>query len=163
MKRVHDAFPNKSQQWTEGGAVITSPEFQTDWSQWAATFAGVLKSWGCSIVGWNLALDEDGKPNMGPGQSGGIVTIHSKTKKITRCGQYWAFAHYSKVMQRGARVLATHGTLPDIEHVAAKNPDGSYVLVLINRGGLERWVPCALEGSRLQIKLPRNSVATLLW
>jgi glucosylceramidase len=88
MKRVHDAFPNKRQQWTEGGAVITSPEFQTDWSQWASTFAGVLKNWGCSIVGWNLALDEEGKPNMGPGQSGGIVTIHSKTQKITRCGQY---------------------------------------------------------------------------
>jgi glucosylceramidase len=163
MKRVHDAFPNKRQQWTEGGAVITSPEFQTDWSQWASTFAGVLKNWGCSIVGWNLALDEEGKPNMGPGQSGGIVTIHSKTQKITRCGQYWAFAHYSKAMQRGARVLATHGTLPNIEHVAAKNPDGSYVLVLINRGGLERLVPCVLEKSGLEIKLPRNSVATLLW
>jgi choline dehydrogenase-like flavoprotein len=96
MTRIHEAFPNKHAQWTEGGAVITSPDFQTDWSKWAATFAGVLKNWGCSIVVWNLALDEQGKPNMGPRQSGGIVTIHSKTQEITLCGQYWAFAHYSK-------------------------------------------------------------------
>jgi len=163
MKRVHDAFPNKHQQWTEGGAVITSPDFETDWSQWAAVFAGVLKNWGCSIVGWNLALDESGKPNMGPGQSGGIVTIHSRTQEITRCGQYWAFAHFSKVMQRGARVLATQGTLPGIEHVAVKNPDGSYVLVLVNRSGLERMVRCIVENNELQVTLPRNSVATLLW
>src|SRR5271169_4833251 len=44
----------------------------------------------------------------GTGQSGGIVTIHSKTQEITRCGQYWAFAHYSKLMQRGARGLALY-------------------------------------------------------
>jgi len=163
MTRVHEAFPNKHAQWTEGGAVIISPDFQTDWSKWAATFAGVLKNWGCSIVGWNLALDEEGKPNMGPGQSGGIVTIHSKTQEITRCGQYWAFAHYSKLMQRGARVLASHGELADISHVAVENPDGSYVLVLSNQSGLERLVPCSLGSYKLQVKLPQNSVATLLW
>jgi glucosylceramidase len=163
MTRVHDSFPNKHAQWTEGGAVITSPDFETDWSKWSATFTGVLKNWGCSIVGWNLALDEEGKPNMGPGQSGGIVTIHSKTQKITRCGQYWAFAHYSKLRQRGARVLASRGQFADIDHVAVKNPDGRYVLVLTNRGGLERMVPCSLGSYELQMTLPRNSVATLLW
>jgi glucosylceramidase len=163
MTRVHDAFPNKHAQWTEGGAVITSPDFETDWSRWAATFAGVLKNWGCSIVGWNLALDEEGKPNMGPGQSGGIVTIHSKTQKITRCGQYWAFAHYSKLVQRGARVLASYGELENISHVAVENPDGSYVLVLANQSGLERLVPCSFGSYELQVKLPHNSVATLLW
>jgi glucosylceramidase len=163
MTRVHDAFPNKHAQWTEGGAVITSPDFETDWSKWSAVFTGVLRNWGCSIVGWNLALDEEGKPNLGPGQSGGIVTIHSKTQKITRCGQYWAFAHYSKVMQRGARVLASHGELAGVDHIAVKNPDGSYVLVLTNHGGLDRLVPCSLGPHELQMKLPRNSVATLLW
>jgi len=163
MTRVHEAFPNKHAQWTEGGAVITSPDFQTDWTKWAAIFAGVLKNWGCSIVGWNLALDEAGKPNMGPGQSGGIVTIHSKTLEITRCGQYWAFAHFSKWMQRGARVLASHGELLDISHLAVENPDGSYVLVLVNQSGLERLVPCSLGSYELQVKLPQNSVATLLW
>jgi glucosylceramidase len=66
---------------------------------------------------------------MGPGQSGGIVTIHSKTQKIIRCRQYSASAHDSKVMQRGARVLASHGDLTGIDHVAAKNLDGSYVIV----------------------------------
>jgi hypothetical protein len=42
-------------------------------------------------------------------------------------------------------VLASHGQLADVDHVAVKNPDGSYVLVLTNRGGLERLVPCSLE------------------
>ena len=145
-----------------GGAVITSPDFQTDWSKWTATFAGALKNWARSIVGWNLALDEEGKPNMGPG-TGGIVTIHSKTQEITRCGQYWAFAHYSKMMQRGARVLASRGDLPYISHVAVENPDGSKVLVLTIQSGLERLVPCSVGAYELQVTLPQNSVAPLLW
>jgi glucosylceramidase len=163
MTRVHDAFPNKHAQWTEGGAVITSPDFETDWSKWSTVFTGVLRNWGCSIVGWNLALDEEGKPNMGPGQSGGIVTIHSKTQKIIRCGQYWAFAHYSKVMQRGARVLASQGDLTGVDHVAVKNPDGGYVLVLTNHSGLDRQAPCCIGSHELRMNLPRNSVTTLVW
>lgn len=68
-----------------------------------------------------------------------------------------------KMCAGDARVLVTYGTLPDIDHVAAKNPDGSCVLVLVNRGGLEPLLRCVLVNSELRIQLPRNSVATLLW
>jgi len=88
MTRVHNAYPNQHAYATEYGAVITSPDFETDWSTWSNTFTDVLKNWARCIVGWNLALDEKGTPNKGLGQSGGIVTIHSETQKITRCGQY---------------------------------------------------------------------------
>ena len=88
-------------------------------------------------MGWNPALERRRKAGYGPGQSGGIVTIHSKTQKITRCCQYWAFAHYSKIRQRGAGVLASRGHVTDFEHVVVKKPDGSNALVLTN-GGLDR-------------------------
>lgn len=163
MSRVHDAFPGKGTQWTEGGAVITDSDFDTDWAKWSQTFTGVLKNWGQSIVGWNLALDENGKPNMGPGRSGGIVTIHSGTQKITRCGQYWAFAHYSKLVERGAIRLASQGEIPHVDHAALENPDGSCVLVLTNTGSQEQRVQCGLAGDRLETTLPADSVVTLHW
>ena len=84
------------------------------------------------------------------------MTIHSKTQEITRCGQYWAFAHYSKLMQRGARVLSSRGDLPYVSHVAVENPDGGYVLVLTNQSGLERLVPCSVGAYELQVRLPRT-------
>src|SRR5579863_7410054 len=163
MTRVHNAFPNQHAYATEYGAVITSADFDTDWSAWSHTFSDLLRNWARCIVGWNLALDEKGTPNKGHGQSGGIVTIHSGTQKITRCGQYWAFAHYSKVIQRGARVVASTGTMPYLDHVAVANPDGTYVLVLTNRGGLPMQVPCRFERSDLTVTLPANCVVTLLW
>jgi glucosylceramidase len=159
---VHEAFPAKSAYWTEGGPDYTSPQYTTDWSAWSQTFTGVLRNWGRCLVGWNLALDEQGKPNIGPFSCGGVVTIDSRTQRITRSGQYWAFAHYSKAIRRNARVLASHGQLAGVEHVALENPDGSRVLIVTNRGEA-RTVDCGLDSSRLQVKMLRDSVVTLVW
>ncbi len=162
MTTVHNAFPSKGAYWTEGGPFYTAPDYTTDWAKWSATFTGVLKNWARCALAWNLVLDENGKPNIGPFDCGGLVTLDSKTKKITRSGQYWALAHYAKAVQRGARVLASHSAHPAIEHVAFANPDGSYVLVLTNPGE-ECTVSCRFGGDTLPVKLAANSIVTLQW
>ncbi|HYK36760.1 glycoside hydrolase family 30 protein [Alloacidobacterium sp.] len=162
MTRVHDMFPAKNAYWTEGGPDITEPDYATNWAKWSSTFTGILRNWARCIVSWNLVLDEHGEPNIGPFSCGGVVTINSKTQEFTRSGQYWAFAHYSKAIQRGARVIASWGDLKDIDHVAVENPDGSHVLVLTNTGR-EQSVQCALRDQSMTISLPPDSVTTLAW
>ncbi len=162
MTRVHNAFPTKHAYWTEGGPDISAPDYATDWAKWSGTYAGILKNWARCIVAWNLVLDEKGTPNIGPFSCGGVVTLDSRTQQLTRSGQYWAFAHYSKAVRRGARVIATKGTLAGIDHVAFANPDGDYVLVLTNQGE-EQAIDCRFEGKRLNLNLPRNSIVTLQW
>jgi len=116
MTRVHDAFPDKHMYWTEGGPDYRDSDYLTDWAKWSAMYAGIVRNWARCIVGWNLALDEKGRPNIGPFSCGGLVTIDSKTKEITRSGQYWGFAHYSKVVERGAHVIDSKGDLAGISH-----------------------------------------------
>ncbi len=120
MTRVHDAHPDTEMHWTEGGPDYTSPGYATDWVQWGRTFTEVLRNWCQSITGRNLALDESGRPSLGPFSCGGLVTIHSQTKKITRSGQYWAFAHFSHLIRRGACRFDSQGALRDVDHVGAK-------------------------------------------
>jgi glucosylceramidase len=162
MSKVHDVFPAKDTFWTEGGPDFTAPDYTTDWATWSGTYAGILKNWARCIVAWNFVLDEKGNPNIGPFSCGGVVTLDSKSQKITRSGQYWAFAHYSKAVRRGARVLATNASLPGVEHVAFLNPDGGYVLVLTNLGEA-REIDCRFEGKSLHLSLPKNSIITLEW
>jgi glucosylceramidase len=165
MTRVHDAFPAKSAYWTEGGPDIAQPDYQTDWTKWADTFNGILNNWSRSITSWNVALDEKGSPNIGPFSCGGVVTVENGTHKITRSGQYWAFAHYSRHVQRGAKVLACRKESEkggSLSHVAFRNPGGGYVVVVANHGEA-RPVQVQVGSNALEFKAPADSVHTLEW
>lgn len=167
MSRVHDAFPQKTTYWTEGGPDINAPDYMTDWTTWADTFNGVVNNWARSITSWNLALDEKGNPNIGPFSCGGVITVDNATHKVTRSGQYWAFAHYSKHVRRGARVFATDGLGQQgaggaVSHAGFRNPDGSFVVVLANRGAQKR-VQLLMGSQALEVEMPADSVQTLQW
>lgn len=167
MSRVHDAFPQKSAYWTEGGPDISAPDYQTDYAKWAGTFNDIVNNWARSITSWNVALDEKGGPNIGPFSCGGVITIENGTHKVTRSGQYWAFAHYSRHVRRGARVFATNGIGKlgaggAVSHAGFRNPDGSLVVVVANRGD-ETRVQLVLGSQALGVALPADSVHTLQW
>jgi glucosylceramidase len=170
MTRVHEAFPQKGTYWTEGGPEYTAPDYQTDWARWADTFNGIVNNWARSITAWNIALDEQGKPNVGPFSCGGMLTVENATHKVTPSGQYWAFAHYSRHVRRGARVIAANGVgdaaapgAPSAISVAAfRNPDGGIVVVLANRGP-EKRTQLVMGSNALELNLEADSVRTLEW
>ncbi|MEP6730473.1 MAG: glycoside hydrolase family 30 beta sandwich domain-containing protein [bacterium] len=163
MTTVHDAYPDKHAYWTEGGPDYSDAKYLTDWSKWGAQFTGILRNWARCIIAWNYALDEKGKPNIGPFPCGGVVTINSQTREITRSGQYWAFAHFSRHVKRGARVVDSVGTQNEVSHVAFENPDGSGVLVLTNNGKAAATRQIGMGKSAARVTLPADSVTTLSW
>ena len=89
IERVREKYPNIEMHRTEsGGPDYKDPGYATDWSKWSATFTGILRNWCRSITAWNVALDEVGRPNIGPFScGGGWLTIDSKTEQVTRSGQ----------------------------------------------------------------------------
>jgi len=162
MTKAHEAHPDAEMYWTEGGPDYTSPDYLTDWAKWGQTFTAALRNWCRSVTGWNLALDELGRPNIGPFSCGGLVTIHSRTREITRSGQYWAFAHLSRVIRRGARRFDSLGDIAGLSHVAFANPDGGKVVVLTNPGAA-RTARLRLGDMMAGAALPADSVTTLSW
>jgi glucosylceramidase len=162
MSKLHEFHPDAKLFWTEGGPDYTAPDYQTDWASWGKTFTDTIRNWCQSISGWNLALDEKGRPNIGPFPCGGMVTIHSQTKEITRSGQYWAFAHFSRGVRRGARRFDSSGTITGVDHVAFENPDGRKVLVITNSGPAGKAMLKHADKTA-DISLAPDSITTLLW
>ena len=184
MLNVKQKFPDLEMHWTEGGDDYTFPDFLTNWSKWGATFSGILANGPQSITTWNVALDERGRPNIGPFNCAGLVQIHSKTKEITLTGLYWTLVQYARAFRRGAVIVPSHdanGDLPAVNgatinepravglaaasrvfHTAAKNADGSMVLVLVNPGEA-RDVTVACAGQTAKIALTADSITTLRW
>jgi glucosylceramidase len=114
------------------------------------------------VSGWNLALDEKGRPNIGPFPCGGMVTIHSQTREITRSGQYWAFAHFSRAIRRGAKRFESASNIEGVEQVGFENPDGKKVLVVTNSGS-EKKATLNQANKSAELALPADSITTLLW
>ena len=162
MQKVLAVHPDAEMYWTEGGPDYTAPDYETDWVKWSNTFTGVLRNSGRCIIAWNLVLDEVGKPNIGPFPCGGVVTVNSQTKKITRSGQYWAFAHYSRTVRQGATRIESSGDIADVTHVAFSNPDGGNVVVVTNSGE-SRKIALSDGAKSTVVELLPKSVTTLTW
>lgn len=177
MTRVHDMFPDKHMYFTEGGPPghFFGPAgaeqrheyvYGSDWTRWSQSFTDMLRNWSRCICVWNLLLDENGRPDITqpprPMRKGGLVSLDSKTQQLTYSGNYYAFPHYSKLIKRGARIFASSGDLPGIDHVAARNPDGSSVLVVTN-SSVEQQVQCTLGIHALKLVLPADSITSFAW
>jgi len=126
--------------------------------------ANAVRNWLKALIVWNLVLDENGKPNIGPfnGTGSGVVTIDSRTKEITRNGSYWAMKHYTHAARRGSRRFDSHGDIKGIAHAAFVNPDDTKAVVLSNIGAA-RKVQLRLGGLMTEIALPASSVTNLSW
>lgn len=162
MSKVHAAHPEADMHFTEGSTDYNDPHYTDDWVKWASTYTDVLNNWCSSATAWNVATDERGKPNIGPYPCGGILIINPRTQEIIRSGQYWALAHFSRTLQRGARRCESQSQAANLSHIAFQNPDGENIVVLTNPGA-KRIVEIVDGLQSAAIPLEENSVSTLRW
>jgi glucosylceramidase len=162
IDRVHAKHPEAQHYFTEFNTFLTAPEYLTDWTRWGNGIGRAVRNWCRNYTMWNVALDENGKPNIGPFPCGGVVTIDSQTHEVTRSGGYYGLAHYSKFIRRGAKRIESFGELGTVVHVAFTNPDGERVIVISNSGA-ERVLCIEEDGLAIDVKVDADSVTTLTW
>jgi len=162
MSKVQAAHPEAEMYFTEGSTDYNDPHYQDDWTKWGTLYTDVLNNWCRSAAAWNVATDEHGKPNIGPYPCGGILIINPHTQEIIRSGQYWALAHFSRAVRRGARRFESQSPAANLGHVALENPGGQKVLILTNPGAA-RTVQMNQGLRSATIPVEENSMATLVW
>jgi glucosylceramidase len=163
---VHDAHPDKDAWFTECSGGRWKP-------QWPETLPWMMRNvvigstrhWARGVLMWNLALDDDGGPHLGGcPDCRGVVTIDPRRGTVTRNLEYYALGHVSRWVRPGAvRIGSSPGT-DGIDSVAFANADdGSVVLALCNSAPEARVLTLRLGGRAQTLRLPRESVATVVW
>ena len=103
IDRIKEEHPEIRFQFTEGGPRLKDC-FADDWCKWGTMMAKALNH-GCeTFTGWNLMLDEEGRPNVGHCYCAGLVTLNSVTEELSYSGQYRAFNHFAHFIQNGAEI-----------------------------------------------------------
>lgn len=169
-------YPNIPFYHTEMGPAKHDPHRNEQW--WAGKLRRAFEN-GCeSFTGWNLCLDADGQPLVGPHLCMGLLTIDPESGDFTPSAQYNVFLHIAPFVKSGAAVLRAEGDMDGMETLIFRNPDGSYVLVaacsdgrgLKGRKGPDGYEPrpklyvkCGGEYKHLPLPFGTWSVTTLVF
>lgn len=175
VNNIKKVFPEIRWNFTEGGPRLYD-HYDNDWCKWSIAMAKALSE-GCdTFTGWNLLLDENGAPNVGPFGCGGLATLDSQTHELTYSGQYRAFKHFSHFIKRGAKIypvtfefdsdvclFSYPSNRKKIVGVKAVNPDGSEILELINPNPSKTQSQYFRDGKWWYIELQPNTAATVVF
>jgi glucosylceramidase len=126
-----------------------------------------VNGWCRGAVVWNLMLDNDRGPHRGEGACAtcyGVVDIdNTDYTTITRNSHFYAMAHMSVVAKPGAYRIESDGDAGDsVTYAAFVNPDGSYGLVVSNRGESKQMNIQIAGKPAFVANLPANGVVSYL-
>ncbi|XP_066538642.1 lysosomal acid glucosylceramidase [Hoplias malabaricus] len=114
---------------------------------------------------WNLALDLNGGPNWVKNFVDSTIIVDHKRDVFYKQPTFYSMAHFSKFLLEGSqRVGVTMSEGSTLESSTFIRPDGSAVLIILNRSDVE--VPFEVWDQTvgfLPSKSPPHSIITLLW
>lgn len=112
-------------------------------------------------IDWNLVLDETGGPNHVDNFCDAPIICDGSTDSVIRKPMFYAVAHFSQHIKPGAVRIASSVYSPEIEITAAKNPDGSIVLVAMNTTGTTKTVNLRINQKTTRVMLWAKSISTI--
>lgn len=114
-----------------------------------------------AFVAWNMIVDENGGPyHDRPGGCKAPIVADDQTDTFILEPIYYAIAHFSRFIKRGAVRLGTSVFKEEVKMAAFQNPDGEIVSVILNRTDRVQEVWVRLEGRYMKLMLPADSVTT---
>lgn len=164
VRMTHEAFPEKKLMFSEGCVEYSISAGQSEISfgqRYAHDIIGNLNAGMNRFIDWNMYLDEVGGPNHVHNYCGAPIMLDGKgsfEKKVS----YYYIGHFSKYIQPGATRIGTSCYTDKLEVTAARNPDGSIALVVLNRSDAEIPYNIRIQGELCQLKAAPNSISTAI-
>lgn len=116
-----------------------APDDQKDWHpkyvpvyRYARDIIGCLNNWVDGWVDWNMVLDRQGGPNWFENWCVAPVIVDPSSDEVYFTPLYYTLAHFSRFIRPKANVIESTLTDNKLQLTAAKNPDGSIIVIVFN-------------------------------
>jgi glucosylceramidase len=162
---LHNHFPDKDIWLTE----CSGGEWQKGrlLEEQVRLIISATRNWAKGVILWNLALNQNHEPFLGGCKTcRAVITIDDSVSpsRIIPTVDFTALGHASKFVACGAyRVESNSFDQGSLEDVAFRNPDGSFVLLVLNGSGASVTFNIAWAGKFASYKLAGGAVATFRW
>lgn len=130
---------------------------------YAHDIAGNLEAGMTRWIDWNVLLDAQGGPNHVGNFCAAPLQTDESGRRVA-ASPTWAFiAHFSRFLRPGAVLLGLSKWTPDLDAAAARNADGTFAAVLLNRTDRPLRPRLRFRGLLAPVELPPHSIATAVW
>lgn len=137
LEIVKKMYPGKEVFFTEGcveySRFADSGEVQKA-EMYAHDILGNLNAGINASLDWNLILDEKGGPNHVGNFCAAPIMCDTKKGSYEKRLSYYYIGQFSRYLQKGAKRIGTTRYTDKLEVTGFLNPDGTRVIVLLNRG-----------------------------
>ena len=177
LNKHREQFPNKGLIHTESSIDIDAADPIGQYWRESTDYAGefvpfdtyaydILTDLNAGTQGyieWCMILSHKGQPNPYDNFNSAPVLINPNTNEVIYTPLYYLLSHFSKFIRPNAKRIEVNGQpINGVAYTAAKNEEGSIVLVVFNGNKEPYKLSLSLDGRVYSSKLPARSIQTLL-
>lgn len=164
VQRVHELRPEKHIMMTE--ACQESGPRIGNWElgeRYAEAIIRDLNHWLEAWIDWNLILDESGGPNHVGNLVSAPVIVDNAKDRVLFLSSFFYLGHFSRYIRPGAQRVAVASNRDSLETTAFVNPDGTIVVVVMNKSDwqMDFWIRHG--GRSVETSAPPHSITTYMF
>ena len=165
LRLIKERYPSKRLLFSEG--CIEYSRYDKDnqllnAQKYGHEIIGNLNAGMDTFIDWNVVLTSNGGPNHCDNFCEAPIIVNLENKAVSFNLSYRYIWHFSHFLKPGAIHVATTGFDSSVEAVAFMNPEGSYVIVVLNKGVEMQEINLRILGTLQRFVLEGTSIATVL-
>lgn len=169
LEYLHRCYPDRALLATEGCNPAGRPDGMDAlvWAWWpgekyARHIIADLNHWTTAWIDWNMVLDERGGPNHAGNYCDAPILADTAHDRLIYETPFFYIGHFSRYIRPGATRLFSQVRGCNLQAVAAQNPDGEVVLVVLNEEDNPRFALALLDRHTVDVAMPPHSIRTFL-
>ena len=130
--------------------------------RYARDIIGCLNNWVDGWVDWNMVLDKQGGPNWFKNWCIAPVIVDPDKDEVYFTPLYYTMAHFIKYIRPEARFIALEYSDKELLVTAAKNPDESIAVVILNQTDKIKAFSISLGEKSNTVSISPQAIQTII-
>jgi glucosylceramidase len=130
--------------------------------RYARDIIGCMNNWVDGWVDWNMVLDKQGGPNWFKNWCLAPVIVDPEKDEVYFTPLYHTMVHFSRFIRPGAVRIGFDNPDAELMMTAAKNPDGSIAVVILNMNTEPKNISLLLGEASFNLQISAQALQTLV-
>ena len=131
-------------------------------NRYARDIIGCLNNYVDGWIDWNMVLNKQGGPNWFKNWCVAPVIVDENEDEIYFTPLYYVMSHFSRFIRPEAKVFEVNHSDKELLITAAKNLDGSIVIVVFNEKETNKNISLILDNNSINIDVKGQSLQTIV-